>query len=787
MPITLNSFINQAVTLGEKSDKAITVQDGGDAVTAIKISSSDAKKAPFKTINTNTWNVFKQKLIDNFGQESITPQFEKLRAENKPLTTRAIMQLTQDIQDNARTFFVSKLTNDFERLGAEDAYMKDSLLKDFSAKQVLDTYKELSHRPNFNDWQPIDRLEAVREKLLENTARTDYISDANPTGLSSVTEEGTVFGQRETSIEDLTKCRNFALKKGDAIGTITGGTNSGQKKFIYVGLKEKGVEPGFLVTKNWLPSHELALKGQSGDENPIYREALGFIKNELVKRFADVSSRDAAMTLLQLEKYMPAGEEKERIYANFAQKTVKEVFETVNAQENAVVDAGQPAPQSEFREILKNISDQGIENFAKAILSGQDSLHGVDLLTPAKVHVKATLPEFTTRHVIKLDYNESDRGTFGELRLPQRIKDSHGKLFHHFRTTNMRDANKGALSEALANDITRMLGVPAQKLEIVKGQYSNGAPKLMLDSTYITGQNGATYRDFDHFIRDGYLDKDLLKATGHSGDIKNLGAFKACFLLLGDRDAVGSKGQNKGFVGNTFAAIDPGHSLEGNTVNVADDFSFTYKSTAFGAAFLNFSVFDDCTLSEKMSGWDAIEKAVEAGDIERLFDSYKANFGTNSPDKKLNFTKEIAKMEKEFTDRFNSMKRTLQPRLDMYRENPALLTTLENVEKLFSTTSETSPNATVALEHLRVTDRVACDMSVERDNTLTLRLRNPKQVKDFDLILHNFLEKNNKQDLVAMVGNEITVFPGQVEEFMRVFDESNVKAFKRSLAMEHPE
>ncbi len=81
--------------------------------------------------------------------------------------------------------------------------------------------------------------------------------------------------------------------------------------------------------------------------------------------------------------------------------------------------------------------------FTAATLGNKESFFHQELANEARAHVRSTLPEFTEKHVIKLDYNESDRSG-STLRLPQRIKMSHGMFFHRFRTTTERDANRGA-------------------------------------------------------------------------------------------------------------------------------------------------------------------------------------------------------------------------------------------------------------------------------------------------------------------------------------------------------
>ena len=84
----------------------------------------------------------------------------------------------------------------------------------------------------------------------------------------------------------------------------------------------------------------------------------------------------------------------------------------------------------------------------------------------------------------------------------------------------------GAVSEAFANDITRMLGIPAQELTLVRGQYSDGHPKIMLEAKFADG-----YKDMERgYIKDG----QIVPPDGEQ--VENLGRYKAFFLVTADRE-----------------------------------------------------------------------------------------------------------------------------------------------------------------------------------------------------------------------------------------------------------
>ena len=84
-------------------------------------------------------------------------------------------------------------------------------------------------------------------------------------------------------------------------------------------------------------------------------------------------------------------------------------------------------------------------------------------------------------------------------------------------------------------------------------------------------------------------------------------------LPLPVRAALGSRGDNKGRMGNTFAAIDPGHSLEEfmDARNIRSDFSFSEPGRF--SKFKNYTVFDDCAYMEKMEGVRQLKEMRDSG------------------------------------------------------------------------------------------------------------------------------------------------------------------------------
>ena len=328
---------------------------------------------------------------------------------------------------------------------------------------------------------------------------------------------------------------------------------------------------------------------------------------------------------------------------------------------------------------------------------------------------------FRTRHILKLDYNERDRmfgtafgwrGSGGQFVLSPRVLNLpdkkalvlegggiNKKYFLRLRKQTAFGANVGAVAEALANDLMRVTGIPSQSLSLSLGKYSDGKPKLLLHAEFAEGYHDLDYVDEEGkaVMQDGYLAKGV-KVDGFA-------KHKIAFLLFGDRDAIGSHGQNKGFITHpdgrrTFFAIDPGKTLEGNARVVKDDFSFNVPSNGFE----NFTVFDDFKRSEKFAGVLAIEGKKDA--YERVFRAYLAKIrdllDRHVIDQPLHdgILLRIAAMRRELFAQYDHIMEVFKPQRDLYqgvlertgKQNLAdqAIDALDLMEKLTSPTSTMS-------------------------------------------------------------------------------------------------
>lgn len=455
-----------------------------------------------------------------------------------------------------------------------------------------------------------------------------------PTGLQAL--DGDTFGGAETSVED--RVRSGAFGAGMRV-------NESGVKYVFEKLKTSGVEPGFIVRKDWTAADTQTMMTDGTDLDQVAR------------------------TVLEQRLGRPL--------------TAQDDVRTLKAQHFVAI--------------------------RDAAMAGAGNVR-----------------RLTERHIVKLDYNENDRRVrhgaahIGTFRLPVRnaIKGGafKGAFFRAFRLTTADAASAGAVAEALANDLTRAMGVPTQELSLVKGRYSDGHEKLMLVSKFAHG-----YKDFDgNFLQDGRLVPGR-DAAGNVVQPEDIGRYKAMFLLLADRDAVGSHGQNKGLVNGHFFAIDPGHSLEGNgaALEIHDDFSFKdTQGGVFEKRFLNFSVFDDSNRSEKLKGMVAIRDAFVHGDFDNIFNAYALRFPADDPhaDQALSqaIQTRIREMRAEFNGQYDRMMGVFGGQLAVYDHFLALtpgddatacrvIDAVENLERLTSPTVATSKHGEVQLRHLEVT------------------------------------------------------------------------------------
>lgn len=560
-----------------------------------------------------------------------------------------------------------------------------------------------------------------------------------------------------TSVED--QVRKGKICPGMRLG-------NGRNPMIFVSLKEKGVEPGFVARYDWSHGDTANMLLDVFDESmcriiagkllesPGSRAAQylttqgwyrpGMDKAELAAQFA--AHPDA---YLKIGLYLGRGANDEIPgYAAFA--AIHVLKRDLAAQgSNAVKDA-----------FLRHFPNRNPQEFAERLMnpahppSCEDKMFFSELLfklfQPIRDEIMrpcqnadesgfSAFAHYAEQHIVKLDYNESQDTLTGLHRTSERTKLKQGVLYHYFRTTTTKDANVGAVSEVLANDLMAKAGIPSQELVLRHAGWSDGRSKLLLEGTMAKG-----YCDLDRFLRDGRL----ANGDGSRLELRELGKYKIMLLLFGDRDGVGSHAQNKGCIGNRFFAIDPGHSLEGKRITFSTDFSFTANDD-----FKNYGIFDDTPRAEKFRGVLEIRRnlveslepdVVLRPHVLRNFDQYREIARKQDRATCAEMLRRIDDMEREFTRRIKDICETFRTQLELYdaiagdgadpgrvRDAEAAIEAEATLEKLASPTVCWSRNGQVRLRHLEVAPRDRKPATIRRDGNggYTITLGNVKRAE----------------------------------------------------------
>ena len=562
MPITFNDFLQQAnaTRLGARSIIVDDAQTPQSVKHGIFIFSSGQK------VNDATMAAFKEALQQEYGVFG-------LHAFDTVVGTRA------QLHKSLRACDIKKIVSSLEslktkRFANEEARQMETNpavleLAPAVRSKVKDIIQSHWQGPQ-NDQLPEEQTRALSQckthgdiaKLVNNTimsaielAKQEVTTantgiqpltqgesqvDANtPMGLSRLGNEIMV-GKHETSVED--RVRRGWVGAGMRV-------NFGQtsRPVIFEKLKTNGVEPGFIYHNDWSKQDTSALLIDTHSQNTIAS------LNQFIAASPKLTAATQGKTDLEkgliVGRAHPAGiafaaeyvltKELDKLAQNPQPDTpllraIKQHFgPNVQKSDFFPPNGGALSPQQQAN--LAKVKKDCFVQLRDAVMSYSK--------TAASTDPNAQLPvfkHFTERHILKLDYNESDRLSpavkpkSAQFRLPKRVSVKggaiHGTVYRAVRLTTADKASVGAVKEAFANDLTRLLGVPAQDLTLVRGQYSDGHPKIMLEAKFAEG-----YKDFDGiYIEDGRIKADV--------NAEPLGKFKAIYLALADRDAIGSHG-----------------------------------------------------------------------------------------------------------------------------------------------------------------------------------------------------------------------------------------------------
>ena len=727
MPLNIETF-RRVADSAIVTSRDIAIQGEGDNASA-KLGNyifsqgskvNDATMAAFKTALEKEYGVFGTHAFDTYvGTRSQLHQ--SLRASDvkkvlSNLTTVKAARVTGEIVRQLDTSpKMLQLSPEMQKLVRADINAsRFSGINLVAIKSADEIAKIASDR--------IDRaISDVKARNAAKDASTHEIGGAVGAGGAAKPNEAVglknlnvSFQSSDTSIED-------QIKSG-IVGVGMSVNRSADSQIILEKLKTNGVEPGFIYRNDWTQNDTRSYMAQippDADRAAILREGRDskYGMAAVAELIIEMAVRHTHAGIKLPDKVRDLGE---AIFEKYSLAAI----ENLTSPEKA--------------DVLKKIKTEFFTEIREAVMSVRPK--NADGTDSELYRMSPVFRHFSERGIVKLDYNEGDRiftkdaAHAGSFMRPERIKNRRLGQIYRLQTASSADSiSAGAVTEALANDLTRVAGVPAQELQIVRGKYSDGHPKLMLAAKFAEG-----YKDMEAgMLKDGRAVPPTNKDGTKGADPEPLGRFKAFFLVTADRDAVGRRGQNKGFVNGKFFAIDPGHSLEGNGkyLEISDDLSFrdTYGSST-KPRFENFSVFDDDTRAAKFRGVLEMRELQKTGAFKKVFDDYRKAFdpeegGISAAEKTLRskIITEINDKEKEFNESLNKLMRVSGMQLELHDDlkefapnvdRDAAIETLANLEKLTSPTTWVSKKGQVALKHLEVLPetRVPWRAHVDGDN-----------------------------------------------------------------------
>lgn len=771
----LQAFVNAAnSTLFDSRD--IIVDDENKVKLGNLIFSEKAKT------NKNTLNAFRAAMAERygvFGEHAFDTVMNARVQNNKPLRACDVRKTLSQLEHVKKKRFSKEITRQLDTDPAFRELPKDTRAKirnnlwkqpftDVKFKEIKDEatlFKKVSERISSEINYVIGNDSYQKETLGDVITDNKKIADDTATGLTNLK---VFIGNKDTSVEDHVKSGNIGV--GMRIN------RSQLNPLIFEKLKDNGVEPGFNYHHDWSLNDSRSLMQEWESE-----ESIQILEN--LKKQND-KLREECGNLPLREQIMKCG------YAHPA---------VISAVADFIIEQEMKNPESEmykaFQDKLPHYNPDNYQEVDPETLKKTLFLQIREAVLKVKsgpVHdMSPVFKHFSERHIMKLDYNESQRihkkeaAHTGKFMRPERValNRKFGQLYRITSAQKADDISAGAVTEALANDLSRIAGIPTQDLRIVRTKYSDGHPKIMLEAKYANG-----YKDLERgYIKNGRI------SPPQGEKVEKLGKYKAFFLTTADRDGIGSRGQNKGFANGKFFAIDPGHSLEGNGkyLELEDDLSFkdTYGFST-KPRFNNFSIFDDDTRFNKLQGVVKLRDLKKEKKIEQLFREYKVAFDTKEPgidetEYKLRkkVTDGIVEKEKEFNESLQKLLNVADNQLHLYDELQAdgpdvqekAVNTIDNLEKLTSPTTWVSNDGTVPLEHLHVIkeSRVAWAAHVDGDS-IVYNCDEPLSGAAKGLLQKVAQNSGAVLEIAADGTAKLTVSKENREQFFEAFSEKNV-------------
>lgn len=406
------------------------------------------------------------------------------------------------------------------------------------------------------------------------------------------------------------------------------------------------------------------------------------------------------------------------------------------------------------------------------------------------------------------------------------------------RSDTIENCNFSAVCESIANAIASAFGSPTQTLFLARSVYKKGAEKLLLASEwenrlevltkFLAGSKKEI--DYQNYLIKKCLDGKPLRNEKGQFIADTLNDLHANFILnvaFGDRDGVGSRGQNKGRVGNDFFSFDFGKCFGENPILATMDGYFQFEQPNSSLEqFKNYSIFSDASLNEllvgvfylyKLAGEDFLRKEVLneneiqqvnsilsiyeeqnpdfknrvakvfPGAIDVIFDRYIKTF------RMFKNTKGFEKFEERLEEKRSIMNAAVKTIMHKFKPllmvPPNVVQVLDGFRRLTLTTSETSEDSMVALNHLRVLPRqenknIEWQLINNDEKTITyhaiadssILLMAEKTIRDFF--------ENKPEDYgmrIAFTEGSLKVVIKKSGLVIANFSEDKIKAFKQKV------
>ena len=650
MPVDFLSFQNVA----EASwNRVVLARSGGEET----LVSDRGRLFGRKIQNAEVRQAFSDALRTHFGADVVS-SLKFRSSSSRSLSSREIRSVIHQAKEQSRVSNIARVLCLFSQ-----RIMTGGVLKNSGAVS-LESLKSMLG-PMLDEVSPHGTLlsDNAAEQLVARLIHLTRNAGARPRGIELLN------GSRyQYNVED--KVKAGTLRQGDHLG-----------EFVFVRLKQKGVEPGFEAHMAWQPAHTHSMLTPG---TPLNAQAEAFLKKAL--EGGDLP---------------PDG-----TVAHDSLRNLRALENDIRAESSRILQTHCATPAG------GNLT-RGLDAATERALMNS-LMNDAGIQPHLKEHIQQNNAYFTDIHYVKMDYAESDKTLVRHrLRVPMRTAKG---VFHRAFTAKTRiEANQAALKETLATDLMQAMGIESQKARLVPGSYADGTLKLMVEAEHMNMLDAAgqklSFRDFAGNLRDGILTRPVAGGPDRESDpvVEGWGRNKILFLMMGDRDAIGSRGDNKGRMGDTFAALDPGHSLEGfmSFRNVHSDFSFDQPHIR-NMRFKNFSMFDDSSYMEKMQGVRQLADMRKTGADMRVFDSYAAWIrdelnGQRSPAEKEELSgmlRRVEDMKKSFISRRDYiLDEVFGERIRFLDVRPPVLEALDALEKLTSPTRMTSPSGEVRLRH----------------------------------------------------------------------------------------